>query len=315
MTEITQGKSIPLIYCFDSNYAFYAAVSTYSAWRYSRSLLDIYWITPIKDEQNAYISASYLKKYDIKLKIIPIDNNYFKSWKETLHISIATYLRLLIPTIIPLDKAIYIDCDTLVLSDLGNLYDTDVSSVPICGIIDERGGATSQVPRSDDDPYINGGILLMNLKYLRDDAFLQKSQDIYELYGEKVTWWDQCIINKYAENNKLIIPNKWNYQIFGHEISRNAFRKILDSDPSILHFVGSVKPWQEWCNPDITTFWLKYANQVLGDNIGFVKMTTVDQAIILAGVLELNEDYSDAGKLKTKIIQALMQELRKKASS
>jgi lipopolysaccharide biosynthesis glycosyltransferase len=306
------NKYIPVAFCFDANYAPYAAVSTFSLAKNSSSPLKIYWVTLLEFLDNAKFLQEGLKKFDIEVTIISINFDHFKEWKEVKQITKAAYLRLLLPNIIDEKKLIYLDCDVLVLSDLLELYEEDMGEFSIGGIYDSVGGATSRVSRDSNDIYINSGVLLMNLEVLRRDDFKNKCEVIYDVHQDNITWLDQCIINKYAENKKLIVDEKWNKQIFPNSTNHTSWQQIISSgNARIIHFVGPIKPWCQWCNPVIADFWWKYANQLSLTNLAPIPITHMHQAMDYSSVLDLCEQYQSASDYKGKIIKLLLDEQKK----
>jgi lipopolysaccharide biosynthesis glycosyltransferase len=259
--EIT--NPLPVVFCFDAGYAPYAAVATYSLFKNSCTPLKIYWIIPSKDFESAKVIRNSLTRPNLEINIITSEDDRFSSWKQHGHISKAAYLRLLIPNLLKEDRAIYIDCDTLILDDLSSLYATDLRGFAIGGVLDPVGANSSHVPRSSSDSYINSGVLLLDLKVLREDNFIEKCEEINSMYYDTIIWLDQCIINKYAEDRKLLIDSKWNTQIFAHITSEKKWQEISsEKKPYVIHFLGGCKPWQKICPTYISDFWWAYAKDL-----------------------------------------------------
>ena len=151
---------------------------------------------------------------------------------------------------------------------------------------------------------------MLNLETLRQDDFLKKCEGIYSAHHVTITWADQCVINKYAEEKKLILESKWNRLIDSNNTSRIIWEKVVNVESTnILHFVGSIKPWQQWCNPVMADFWWGFAKNLEMPNLSPVAINNITQALQLASVLDLNERFKDASKLKNDIINHLIQSL------
>jgi lipopolysaccharide biosynthesis glycosyltransferase len=95
----------------------------------------------------------------------------------------ANFYRVLIPDLFPeMDRAIYLDCDIVVVGDLGDLWDVDLGDkllgvvymepefVPV-GCYDAQ-KKTLSMPL--DKRYFNNGVLLMNVQALRAWHFLER---------------------------------------------------------------------------------------------------------------------------------------------
>jgi lipopolysaccharide biosynthesis glycosyltransferase len=197
--------------------------------------------------------------------VIGVDDQNFSKWKTVKHLTKATYLRLLIPSLIDENKVIYLDSDLIVLSDLSELYATLTHQFLLAGVLDPFGAKVSKLPRAEDDIYINTGVLVMNLESLRQDGFIDKCAKIYSSHHElvNVAFNDQCLINKYAEKRKINIDPKWNRMVYASAVNRKYWDySISDNTSSIIHFIGPLKPWNKWCNPIVADFWWEYANKL-----------------------------------------------------
>ena len=98
-----------------------------------------------------------------------------KNFKLRDYYTMTTYYRLLIPdTFFTIDKALYLDCDITVLSDLSKLYKTDIGDNLVGAIADasvqivpEFITYVNKALKIKKERYFNAGILVMNLKEIR----------------------------------------------------------------------------------------------------------------------------------------------------
>lgn len=254
---------VPIVFCFDANYANYAAVATFSAFANSVTALKVYWIVPAGDLEAVKSRKGKLASLGIDVVVQPVDSAHFADWKEVLHITRGSYLRLLIPETVAEDKVIYLDSDVIVQADLGLLYSTELGPHAIAGALDTVAGAEmSKMPLTKPASYINSGVLVMDLKRLRQEGFFSKCKDIYEKHALEVTWADQCIINKYAESGKKILHPKWNHFAWPIKNPEGEEAEVRSSAPCIIHFVAQTKPWHAICSPDVADVWWHYANKI-----------------------------------------------------
>ena len=57
--------------------------------------------------------------------------------RESLHLSIETYYRLFIPLILPqYEKVLYLDSDMIILADVADLYNENISGFPVGAALD-----------------------------------------------------------------------------------------------------------------------------------------------------------------------------------
>ena len=86
----------------------------------------------------------------------------------------AIFYRLLIPEMFPqYDKAVYLDCDTIALTDIAQFYLTDIGENYIGAVADQAVAAvpqfcayTKNALGIDGSRYFNSGVILMNLQKL-----------------------------------------------------------------------------------------------------------------------------------------------------
>ncbi len=303
-------KSRAIAYCFDRTFAPYAAVSTFSLLASMASAPTVYWLVPAADAQHVAPVLEGLKRqtgHDLRLLAAPAEA--FAGWETKLHLTSAAYLRLLLPDLIAADRLLYIDCDTLVLGDLGELFTLDLHGNLLAAALQRVNPGKrifSRIPRAEGDPNINSGVMVLDLQPLRAAGFLGACQQIYMQYKTDIVFADQCIINKFAENRKLVLDERWNHQIFSNATLNADFRHRLEhGEMRVLHYVGSVKPWQQLCNPVVTAPWWQYARRLDFLQIAPLKMSNLGQAISLANCHDRNGLYEEASMLKGQIINLM----------
>jgi lipopolysaccharide biosynthesis glycosyltransferase len=251
---------IPCIFCFDAAFAKIAAVAITSVLAHSNHRCRLYCIVHDVSEDDLEVIRLIARRYDAKLTILVADHERFASWKTGRHFSPANYYRLVAPDLVPEERAIYLDSDLLVTCDLEPLINVDLGDAWMAGCIDVFGGSSSKIPRSEADPYLNTGVLLLNLEELRKAGFLEETRLAYTTYEADVRWSDQCLINKVAESRKLLTDARWNVQAhsFGKPSSLQPHMEPFDGR-GILHFSGGTKPWMEWSGSWESQLWFGYA--------------------------------------------------------
>ncbi|MCM1261853.1 MAG: glycosyltransferase family 8 protein [Butyrivibrio sp.] len=171
------------------------------------------------------------------------------------HITRPTYYRLMIPDLLSEDKCIYLDTDTIILSDLQELFNTPLDASYIAGvwhpgvILYEWEDAickNANIPSADQ--YINAGVLVMNLKELRQDGMVGKFLELMQL---NMPSQDQDVINNACYGKIALLPFKYNVMTkladmriedykggYSEEELKEAWNK-----PCIIHYADLYKPW------------------------------------------------------------------------
>ncbi|MDR1195295.1 MAG: glycosyltransferase family 8 protein [Endomicrobium sp.] len=201
-----------------------------------------------QDNKNKFLELKKIQNFE--MDFIGIDINEFRGLPVLKFISLATYNRLLIPELLPenVEKAIYLDCDIIVKKDISLLWNINVKEHLIAAVSDNYG-------------YFNAGVLMFNIKALREFDFYNKWKE-YVKHNE-VVWVDQDILNAVLAGRVLYIPPNWNLP-YGTLLKKGKYynRKYLKTFISfsyIIHFSASDKPWHALCPHPLKKYYFKYA--------------------------------------------------------
>lgn len=158
-----------------------------------------------------------------------------------------TFVRLWIAEILEENRVIWLDVDTIITDSLEPLWNIDLGPKVLAGVFDAE-PTFSIVP----GPYINAGILLMDLDKWRRYGFTKKSQDL--LKEKLFSLADQDCINYLFKPYIKYLDLKWNYQL-------NQPNQTPIKNPIIYHYAAHPKLWE---NEQIKQ-WNKYYIKELKD--------------------------------------------------
>lgn len=200
----------------------------------------------------------FLKLLNGEVIDVKIDTSIFADETPTHHeqINQMAFARLLIPELIPENKVLYIDSDSVINDNLSNLFDTNISTYPLAAVKDVFGN------------YFNSGVLLINNLKLRND-YSDIVQKFLE-YGKKEDLLDadQSILNHFFSQNYLNLPFKYNYVIgYDRDVyyvpsnSPDYFNLINRThSPVIIHYPSNDKPWKLTSSGRMRELWWFYHN-------------------------------------------------------
>lgn len=193
-----------------------------------------------------------------------IEPSILKEAPISHHISVATYFRLLIPDILPIEmeKVLYLDSDILILSSLKELWNTDVNdhylAAAIAAGMDDY---PQEIGLAKNSLYFNAGVMLLNLTKIRTFELFSKSLHLIQNESHRIKWWDQDILNILFTDSWIPINLKWNAQpfVFEDELKHSNNHKLITryyefgyeeaiKSPVIIHFAGGSKPWDIYFN-------------------------------------------------------------------
>lgn len=177
-------------------------------------------------------------------------------------VSPAVYFRLLLPECIPYERVLYLDSDLLIIRDIGELWDTDLRGSPL-GAVQELGNPTVGDPYGlpgyhelhlpQNQPYINSGVLLMDLTQWRRACLSERVLAFCEHERKNTLYWDQDGLNAILGNQTLLLDPRWNVGL--EALQRYCPWKadtkwkqetvaLVKDDPWIVHFLLK-KPWEQ----------------------------------------------------------------------
>ena len=167
----------------------------------------------------------------------------------------ATYYRLYLTEILPssMNKVLYLDGDCIIRHSLLPLWNTDISEYAV-GVCTDSLESTIDFYNRLRYPYVKGyfnaGVMLINLDYWRRYNMYQQFINFLQVYHDRILYEDQDLMNVIFQDSKLALPLKYNFQT--NFLWRDRFWdywKYEDqfiegmSDPTIVHFTTSNKPW------------------------------------------------------------------------
>lgn len=202
----------------------------------------------------AFLETLY-DQYDyFNITILELDDRYDKAFVSS-YITKEAYYRFSLGELIPhLNKLIYLDNDVIIFKDLTNLYNMNFNNKIILG------QPIHFYNKSKIGNYrINSGILLLNLKKMREIKMEKKILNILINKREEYRYHDQSIINKYfkkflgdypPENHAR--PYNKSQSILFNNFSGNLYNKdyFLFSwkYPTMRHYLGRYKPGHKYFN-------------------------------------------------------------------
>ena len=202
--------------------------------------------TDIKDNMKE-ASKNVIKKYpNCKVEFVDV-TSYITEMADRLPVrdyySNATYYRLFIAEMYPnLDKAIYIDSDTIVKGDISKLYNVDLENNLVAACHEQAmvqndvfGNYVNINLGLDRYNYFNAGVLVINCKLFRDECVLDQFSDIITLYECKVTQ-DEDYLNIICKDRIKWVSDSWNTEIYGNI-------KFKDEEINLIHYIMWHKPW------------------------------------------------------------------------
>lgn len=165
--------------------------------------------------------------------------------KDSKRLGTVIYARLMLEAFLPetAERAVYIDCDVMVLEAIECLWDVDLNGRTIGAVRDpwgllHAGGRDLREKRDLYDPangYFNSGLLVVDLRRWREAKVWGRLQEVIASGTMARLYYDQDFLNIVFQNDWHALDQRWNM------VEPRPEHQALY--PFIVHYTGYAKPW------------------------------------------------------------------------
>ena len=243
---------VSIALCSDNYYTAYTYVVMLSILNSKNYLTYIsFYIIITKDfkQKNIDFLNSLYDQYDFfNITYLKMDNRYDIAYISR-YLTKQTYYRFSFAELIPiLNRIIYLDTDIIVYNDLNEFYNLNFNGKIILGQPTLFNKSTKTGIYK-----INNGVLLLNLKKMRDIHLEEKVLYILK-NGFKNDYHDQFLLNQFFYEMIGVFPPKYHIRPLKNSDELKSFNRqsgnVYDNDylyfsykyPTILHYAYNTKP-------------------------------------------------------------------------
>ena len=203
------------------------------------------------DYVEKYLDCDRLKLVDIK-----IDSSILAGAPVTDRYPLEMYYRIFAAAFLPgdVDRVLYLDPDLVVLKPLDDLYNMDMGDNYFAAA-SHVGNILTRVNNirlntEEDAPYINSGVMLMNIKLMRSQQDCDRVLDYISRHKSFLLLPDQDVISAvYSEKIVEIDPLVYNMTdrllLHPDTAERGVNMEWVAQNTAIIHFCGRNKPWKD----------------------------------------------------------------------
>jgi lipopolysaccharide biosynthesis glycosyltransferase len=221
---------IHVVFCTDKNLAPYVDVVRRSILANTKEKVEFHVLTRGVGRMDGY--------HQTEMDNFDIGNVYLAKW-----VTVSTMDRLWIPTVLNLDKVVYIDIDVVVTGDIKELSEVETGECGLAARESIRNGFARTIEycsktKADvdtlsviagDHPSFNAGVLVMDLNKMRAQDSVNRTLEIVKSTGCN----DQIALASYSAGRFARLSPDWNRWV-GLDNMEGA---------KLIHYVGSRKPW------------------------------------------------------------------------
>ena len=265
INPLNKFKAVPIFITINSAYASYAAAAIHSltehvdSKRYYRVIIlhdGLNWANRVRLRNlvtdNVALQFKKMTR-SIHLKAIVAYCMRRRKGAGDFFSSAVYYYRAFIPWLFPIyNKAVYIDSDTILRGDIGELYGIELGDKVLAAMIDPKVTAIKEfrdyvdnglgVPHTE---YVNSGVQVMDLKKMRKMKYLSTMIELIKKYDADLVAPDQDYLNVILKGKILFLPECWNMEP----------REKMPKETKLIHYNLFNKPWHYENVPCEELFW------------------------------------------------------------
>ena len=253
MIENSDEKNMIIALCCTETWYNHLVIVLYSLLESTKNIKKIYLLLETDDIYDVPYLDYLVNKYDVEFKLIKANKLIEKKFKKNgrnkdSFFTTFSFGKLILPEVVEEDKVLYLDTDIIVVKDISNIWNYDISDFYVAGVkdwgIEERGNTEDL---GINGRYINSGVVLFNLEKMRMDNVEKKCFDL--INKVELIFPDQDAINYVCTDNELYLPSMYN-------VCDDVTTDIMNKDlAKIYHFAGIKDDWvvnflhaEEWYN-------------------------------------------------------------------
>lgn len=235
-------SKIVVAYTLDSNCVELCTVSIASMAMKTKRDLKVYVMGCKLTETDKKRFDVLLKLFrNLELKIFNVNYECLQGLPTRGRFNLAVWARFLIPEYIEDDKVIYLDCDTVLLRDVAELYDIELGDNYYAAVIDVEPTPerikSLKIPVDND--YVNSGVLLINnFLWQKNEKQFTEMKNLALKYGRLLRFPDQDFLQAWSYDKKrMFLDKKFNW--LATNMSGDNKEGVV-----ISHLAAGRRPWR-----------------------------------------------------------------------
>lgn len=258
-----------ILYSSSDSYAFLTGISLLSLLENNKACkeINIYIMDNAITEINRNKLKSVAEQYNRPIFFVPMPDMKKMTGLDidTRRWNISTFGRLYMASALPqsVHKVLNIDCDTIIVDSLEPLWNIDLRGKVFGGMLECINDRYRRNLRMQPgEPYLNGGIVFLNLDEVRKNNYETKFTNYIKKYGDSLAYLDQDVLNgTVPAKMKVTLPMRYNvlsiYYYANYEqvmhirrtnsfYSKDEYEKAV-TNPGLVHFttcfLDGLRPW------------------------------------------------------------------------
>lgn len=209
-----------IVYISNDNYAPYSGISILSLLENNKSVnnLNLHYINNGISKENKNKIEGIVNYYNRNITFYDVDlDNIFNKVGMNRHENEFQYIDLFLHEILPkdMDKVLYLDSDSIICGNISELWDENIDEYYMGAVLeiklnlDTASHYKRELGINEKDPYINAGVLLINLKKMRNSQI--SKEFVNYINNVNHVYYDQDTINVVLNGKIKILNLKYNF--------------------------------------------------------------------------------------------------------
>jgi lipopolysaccharide biosynthesis glycosyltransferase len=247
-------KTAPMniVFAADKGYVEHLAVAMYSLFENNQELsIDVYVINADIDQDTWSDLEMIAERFGNNMIDVKIFDQDLDGLVTPHHLTRETYYRLFIPDKVQVSKALYLDADIAVNGSISGLYNINIDDYYLAAANTPGFVGHKDLEMSAGSRYFNAGVMLINVARWRQEHLKERVINIVRRKPWAIQFADQCGLNSVVDGRWKEFHPKFNFQSFFFEVGIDAYSAFFPNgeltaaihSPVILHYSGSIKPW------------------------------------------------------------------------
>lgn len=244
-----------VLFAPNNSYVMPTIVLLQSLFEAEREPMDIYVIHSDLTTENVRKLESFIEGHGSRMHLCTINPETFGGAHVSAHITKEAYYRLLAQKTLPesVERVLYLDGDLVVTKSLRELYDMSFTDemgkenfYVVCegpGVSQRRWNIYDNLGIPHEYRYFNSGVLLINLKLLREQFDPGTFFDFIATRGKMLKYHDQDVLNALFYDRVIYVDwHVYNQTVLHVRDKEEAAMRLQKA--VIIHYAGSDKPWK-----------------------------------------------------------------------
>lgn len=269
-----------ILFACDNNYIWLTGIAMISLFENNTDSekIDVYLMGDGISEENKDILGKLAEKYNRKCIVIDVPDLEIPEELCSSRWPKSAFSRLFAGYYLPesVNKILYLDSDIIVNANIKDLWNTAVDDKIVYGVKDCISKSyRKNLGLNSNAPYVNAGVLLINVKKLREIQVAKKLEQYVKKYIKRIYYADQDILNGMLNSEIGTIEPRYNVMslqaLYSYDdvmklrhptnyYDKSEFERAVNS-PNIIHYTTcmlSIRPWFSNTNHPFAASFQKY---------------------------------------------------------